>query len=91
MPSPVAWAPSFAGELKVRPHFLPPRRRPGPNWGTSLTTDALRYFDLTNWAPAFAGVVGGGEVGASGPQSLKQPRGTAYTYAPTHTGTAHYG
>ncbi len=40
----------------------PPRRRPGPNWGTAVTEGALRYCDLSNWAPAFAGVVPVGPV-----------------------------
>ena len=35
---------------------MPPRRRPGPNWGTQVIGTALRYFYLSNWAPAFAGV-----------------------------------
>ena len=36
----------------------PPRRKPGPSWGTVMTTPALRYGHLANSAPAFAGVGG---------------------------------
>jgi hypothetical protein len=43
------------GVLRMNRH-LPPRRRPGPSWGTVLTAGARRYCDLSNWAPAFAGV-----------------------------------
>ncbi len=65
MPSPIAWTPAFAGEREACAPLLPPRRRPGPNWETSLTTDALSYFDLTNWAPASAGVVTFGKLSPS--------------------------
>ena len=57
--SPV-WTPAFAGSTLLRLRALspqaPPRRRPGFNWGTVVAEGALRYCDLSNWAPAFAGV-----------------------------------
>ncbi len=34
----------------------PPRRRPGPSWGPAMISAVLRYLDLSNWAPALAGV-----------------------------------
>ncbi len=34
----------------------PPRRRPGPSWGTVMISAVLRYLGLPNWAPASAGV-----------------------------------
>ncbi len=58
------WIPAFAGMTEGVgfplaagvPRFVrPPRRRPGPSWGTGVTTGAFRYCGLTNWAPAFAG------------------------------------
>ena len=39
------------------PAEAPPRRRPGSRWEAVPTTAALRYCDLSNWAPAFAGEV----------------------------------
>ena len=36
----------------------PPRRRPGPSWGTLPTEVCASLLRPFNWAPAFAGVVG---------------------------------
>ena len=46
-----------AFKLPRRGDRTPPRRRPGPSWGTIVRPVALSYSDLSTWAPAFAGEV----------------------------------
>ncbi len=54
--SPANTAPRGKQPPPPRSTSAPPRRRPGSRWETVLTTAALRYGDLSDWAPAFAGV-----------------------------------
>ena len=55
------WAPAFAGEQSCgegAAYNDHPGGGRGPGGGRCQLRSALRYCGLSNWAPAFAGVVG---------------------------------